>query len=80
MKVDLHNHIICSSLTLSRIPNLPAKSQTLKEISKAERMLVGLRFGTAFWGEEVLLVFRLGMGIFWFYEDLQMDKGKERAV
>lgn len=76
MKVDFYNHIICPSFTLSRIPNLLANSQTLKEISKAERILEGLRFGTAFLGEGVLFVFSLGVGIFEFYENVQLDKGR----
>lgn len=49
MKADLHHHIICSSVTLSHILSLLAKSQTLKEISKAERILMGLRVGGLGW-------------------------------
>lgn len=80
MKVDLYHHINCLSFTLSCIPNLLANSQILKEISKAERILAGLRFETAFLGEGVLLVFSLGMGVFEFSENVQLDKGKEYRV
>lgn len=74
MKADLHNHIICSSVTLSHILSLPAKSQTFKDISKAERILEGLRSGF-FGGEGSCSVFVWAWG-FSEFENLQMDKEK----